>query len=135
MKEFFQKVYVERSSSNLKKAKDNLGSNDIDSEKIAPISPDAKSCCNSFRSRVCRSAHRRYLHQVSFLVVVGASVSPSWSLAQFKGPGANGNLASIARTRTHLLTLALGPRTGNPIVSEEQNRVIINQNLIALRPQ
>ena len=71
-------------------------------------------------------------HQVQFIVTYGANVSPNWSLAAFKGPGAAGNLASTNGTRTHLLTISLGPRNGNQKVSPEQDRSIQNLNILSL---
>jgi len=74
-------------------------------------------------------------HQVTFIVTYGANIAPNWSLAAFKGPGVNGNLASASGTRTHLLTMSIGPRTGNPKTNEEQARSIQNLNILSTRPQ
>jgi hypothetical protein len=52
---------------------------------------------------------------------VPSSIAPNWSLAAFKGPGANGNLASASGTQTHLLTISIGPRSGSEKVSAEQD--------------
>ena len=73
------------------------------------------------------------LHSVQFIVTYGASVAPNWNLALFKGPAATGNLASASGVRTHLLNIAVGPRTGGD-KSQEQNRLIANQNILLTRP-
>jgi hypothetical protein len=74
-------------------------------------------------------------HSVNFMVTYGASIAPNWSLASFKGPGANGNLANANRTRTHLLTISMGPRNGGEKATAEQVRNIQNLNILSLRPQ
>jgi hypothetical protein len=73
-------------------------------------------------------------HQVQFIVTYGANVTPNWSFATLKGPAPGAaSLAGVIGTRTHLLTIALGPRSA---VSEsvEQNRVIQNQTILLTRP-
>jgi hypothetical protein len=63
------------------------------------------------------------LHSVQFVVTYGASLSPSWTLLQWKGPSpAGGSTGSATGQRTHLLNIALGP-----VGSGEQNRLIQNQ--------
>jgi hypothetical protein len=48
-------------------------------------------------------------HQVQFLIVEGASASPSWTLVNFKGPGpATGSLFSVTKTKTHTLNIVMG---------------------------
>jgi hypothetical protein len=70
------------------------------------------------------------LHSVNFVVSYGAGVSPSWSLLQWKGPGAGGTpLLSASGQRTHTLNLALGPRTGNPAISTDALRLITDQTI------
>jgi hypothetical protein len=57
-------------------------------------------------------------HSVQFVVVYGVGASPSWSLLQWKGPAANGPLASLGGGRTHILNLAMGS------ASEERSRAL-----------
>jgi hypothetical protein len=65
-------------------------------------------------------------HSVQFVVAIGGSVTPSWTLVQWKGPGITAPGASGVMNRTHLLQLAFGqPGSG------DQNR-IINNNTIFL---
>jgi hypothetical protein len=59
---------------------------------------------------------------LNFIVTVGASVSPSWSLVRWKGPSNGGTLASLTGVRTHSLNVAMGPVTG----TEEVSRVLTN---------
>jgi hypothetical protein len=66
------------------------------------------------------------LHSVQFVLSYGVSVSPNWTLLQFKGPSPTGaSTGSAAGQRTHVLNIALGP-TGN---NAEQNRLIQNQSV------
>ena len=49
-------------------------------------------------------------HQVQFIIVFNASVSPSWTLLHFKGPTpGSGSGASATGTLTHTLNIAMGP--------------------------
>jgi len=60
---------------------------------------------------------------LNFVVTVGASASPNWSLVRFKGPsGGGGTLASLMGVRTHSLNIAMGPVTATTEVS----RVLTN---------
>jgi hypothetical protein len=59
---------------------------------------------------------------LNFVVTVGASASPNWSLARWKGPSNSGTLASLMGVRTHSLNIAMGPVTG----TTEVNRVLDN---------
>lgn len=52
------------------------------------------------------------LHSVQFVLAYGASVMPSWTMIQWKGPALNGPAASGQGQRTHILQLALGPPHG-----------------------
>ncbi len=63
-------------------------------------------------------------HSLNFIVTVGASLSPSWTLLHWKGPANVGNLAGYSGIRTHTLAIALGSPAagGNP----EANRVLNN---------
>ncbi len=66
------------------------------------------------------------LHSVQFVLTYGVSVSPNWTLLQFKGPSPTGaSTGAVAGQRTHVLNIALGP-TGN---NAEQNRLIQNQSV------
>jgi hypothetical protein len=65
------------------------------------------------------------LHSVDFVLTYGASISPNWTLLQFKGPSPTGaSTGSAGGQRTHVLNIALGP-VGN----QEQNRLIQNQSV------
>ncbi len=68
-------------------------------------------------------------HSLTFVVAYGMGISPSWSLLQWKGPGAGTgtSLLSATGTRTHILNLALAPRTGSPAISTDAMRLIQNQ--------
>jgi hypothetical protein len=70
-------------------------------------------------------------HSVQFVVSYGASVSPSWNLMHFKGPG--GNLAAVNGVRTHTLNIALGPR-GDTTVSQEAVRALNTLTIQQSRP-
>jgi hypothetical protein len=49
-------------------------------------------------------------HQVQFIIVFNASISPSWTLLHFKGPSpGTGSGASATGTLTHTLNIAMGP--------------------------
>jgi hypothetical protein len=49
-------------------------------------------------------------HQAQFIIITSASASPSWTLVNFKGPGAGSqSLASFQKTRTHGLNIVIGP--------------------------
>jgi hypothetical protein len=74
-------------------------------------------------------------HQVQFIVVASASVTPNWSLVHFKGPSANGSFASVNETRTHTLNIALGAPGTSVNASGEQLRQLTNLHLDALRLQ
>jgi hypothetical protein len=63
-------------------------------------------------------------HSLNFIVAVGGSVSPNWTLLQWKGPANLGSLASLSAIRTHTLSVALGsPAAGG---NSEANRVLNN---------
>lgn len=59
------------------------------------------------------------LHSVEFVVAFGGSVSPTWTLLLWKGPGSLPGL-SAQGVRTNSLNIALGP-------AAEQTRLITNQ--------
>ena len=59
------------------------------------------------------------LHSVQFIVTVGASVAPTWSLLEWKGPSVTGPMAAASGVRTNTLNIALG-------APSEQNRLIQN---------
>ena len=59
------------------------------------------------------------LHSVEFVVAYGGSVSPTWTLLLWKGPGSLPGL-SAQGVRTNSLNIALGP-------AAEQTRLITNQ--------
>jgi hypothetical protein len=56
-------------------------------------------------------------HQVQFLITYTGSISPSWTLVNFKGPSpAMGTGFSATKTLTHTLNIAMGP-PGSPDVA------------------
>jgi hypothetical protein len=59
---------------------------------------------------------------MNFVVTVGASTSPNWSFARWKGPSNSGTLASVTGIRTHSLNIAMGPVNG----TTEVGRVLDN---------
>jgi hypothetical protein len=61
-------------------------------------------------------------HSVQFIVTYGGSVTPNWSLIQWKGPGITIPGAALSGVRTNILNIALGP-------TDEQNRLLLNQTL------
>jgi hypothetical protein len=70
------------------------------------------------------------LHSVNFVVSYGAGISPSWSLLQWKGPGAgNTPLLSASGQRTHTLNITLGPKSGEPAISQNALRLITDQTI------
>ena len=74
------------------------------------------------------------LHSVQFVVSYGASITPSWTLISWKGPGLNAPAASAQGARTHLLQIALGPRNPSSKSTQEQQRLINNAILLSVRP-
>ncbi len=74
-------------------------------------------------------------HQVQFIVVATGNVTPSWTLVNFKGPGASGSFASLTDTRTHTLNIAMGAPAGAVNASPEQERMLNNLHLDTLRLQ
>lgn len=46
-------------------------------------------------------------HQVQFIVGLSGGVSPSFTLAKFRGPAQSGSLASASRVRTHTLAIVM----------------------------
>ncbi|OKO83267.1 hypothetical protein [Bradyrhizobium sp. NAS96.2] len=74
------------------------------------------------------------LHSVQFVLAYGASVTPSWTMIQWKGPALNGPAASGQGQRTHILQLALGPRTVSDKITAEQARLIQNATVLLSRP-
>jgi hypothetical protein len=74
------------------------------------------------------------LHSVQFVVSYGGSITPSWTLINWKGPGLNAPAASAQGVRTNILNLALGPRSGATKSTPEQTRLINNAILLLTRP-
>jgi hypothetical protein len=49
-------------------------------------------------------------HQVQFIIVYTGSLTPSWTLVNFKGPSpSSGTGLSATKTLTHTLNIAIGP--------------------------
>ncbi|WP_156162698.1 hypothetical protein [Bradyrhizobium sp. LTSP857] len=74
------------------------------------------------------------LHSIQFVVAFGGTVTPSWTLINWKGPGLNAPAASAQGVRTNILNLALGPRSGATKSTPEQTRLINNAILLLTRP-
>lgn len=74
------------------------------------------------------------LHSVQFVVAFGGTITPSWTLINWKGPGLNAPAASAQGVRTNILNLALGPRSGATKSTPEQTRLINNAILLLTRP-
>ena len=78
-------------------------------------------------------------HSLQFVVAYGVNISPSWLLLQWKGPGQSGNLFSATNTRTHSLSIAIGPRETNSAAttgtaaSPDALRLINNNVIRSLR--
>jgi len=75
------------------------------------------------------------LHSVTFVVNYGASVTPSWTLLQWKGPGQIPNLLSASGLRTHLLVISIAPRTGAPAIGPDAFRLIELQAIRSINQQ
>jgi hypothetical protein len=71
-------------------------------------------------------------HSVNFVIAVSGNATPNWTLVNFKGPGANGNLISGTYTVTHTLAIAMGA-PGGQIASGEQLRQLNNLVIQQLR--
>jgi hypothetical protein len=74
-------------------------------------------------------------HQVQFVVMSSANVTPNWSLVSFKGPANAGPLAAASRMSTHTLIIALGAPAvpGSVKAGDEQIRQLNNLHLDSLR--
>jgi len=70
---------------------------------------------------------------VQFVVNYGGNVTPTWTLAAFRGP--NAPLLSGSGTRTHMLNISLGPtvpgtfNTPNAAVTQNQQNLLLNNLL------
>jgi hypothetical protein len=68
---------------------------------------------------------------VQFILVYGGNVTPTWTFVRFKGP--NSPLFSATGTRTHTLSLTLGPinpETNAPNADVKQNQFYLQLNNI-----
>jgi hypothetical protein len=63
-----------------------------------------------------------------FIVAINGNATPSWTLVNFKGPGANGNLLAGSQTVTHTLNIVMGSPAA---LVTEQNRQL--NNLVILQ--
>jgi hypothetical protein len=61
---------------------------------------------------------------MNFVVTVGLSTTPNWSLLHWKGPANGSSLASISGIRTHTLNIAMGAPTASGVT--EVQRVLDN---------
>jgi hypothetical protein len=108
---------------------------DIDNAKAAGQSAEAaKTAANAIWKSIPQDSPIDSLgHQVQFIVVSTVNATPSWSLVNFKGPGASGSFAALTDTRTHTLNIALGAPAGAVNASAEQERMLQNLKLDTLR--
>jgi hypothetical protein len=67
-------------------------------------------------------------HSVQFVVALSGNLTPSWTLVNFKGPGASGNLLAGSYTTTHTLAISMGSPSALP---SEQSRQL--QNLVIIQ--
>jgi hypothetical protein len=74
-------------------------------------------------------------HSLTFVLNYNASITPSWSLIQWKGPGQTGNFFSAGGVRTHGLVIALSAPNGNSSFTEEQSRLIQLQAIRSIAGQ
>jgi hypothetical protein len=74
-------------------------------------------------------------HTAKFVVTLGGSVTPNWTLTMFKGPGLAAPFAGASRIRTNQLDVVLGMPAvaGGRELSVEQNRQLFNIQLENLR--
>lgn len=74
-------------------------------------------------------------HTAKFVVTLGASVTPNWTLVKFKGPGLAAPFAAASRTRTNQLDVVLGMPAvaGGKELSAEQSRQLFDIQLDSLR--
>jgi hypothetical protein len=70
---------------------------------------------------------------MNFVVTLGASTSPNWSFARWKGPSNGGTLASVTGIRTHSLNIAMGPVTGTTEVSRVLDNAATRQAIQGLQ--
>jgi hypothetical protein len=74
-------------------------------------------------------------HTAKFVVTLGGSVTPNWTLVKFKGPGLAAPFAGASRTRTNQLDVVLGMPAvaGGKELSAEQSRQLFDIQLDSLR--
>ena len=109
------------------------------SKQLAKIAAEAKMTADALPDKIDPPIDF-VLHSLTFVVTYGGGISPSWSLLQWKGPGATGSLLSATGTRTHTLNLALAPRAtasqqaaGGSGINSDALRLINNQAIQSLR--
>ena len=75
------------------------------------------------------------VHTVKFVVTMGASATPNFSLVRFKGPGLTAPFLNASQIRTNQLDVVLGMPAvaGGKALSDEQNRQLFNIQLDQLR--
>jgi hypothetical protein len=92
-------------------------------EKMKTATKDANAAQTKFPSNPPIDS---IAHQVSFVVTLAASITPSWTLVRFKGPGAgtSSTFAAASRAFTHTLNISMGSpsNSGMANVSAEQIR-------------
>ncbi|MEH2546003.1 hypothetical protein V1283_002648 [Bradyrhizobium sp. AZCC 2262] len=74
-------------------------------------------------------------HTAKFVVTLGGSVTPNWTLVKFKGPGLTAPFAAASRVRTNQLDVVLGMPAvaGGKELSDEQRRQLFDIQLDSLR--
>jgi hypothetical protein len=95
--------------------------------KLAALNSDAASQNSALAAKLANPDPPidSITHSLQFIVTVGGSISPNWTLVHWKGPTTTGNLASLTGIRTHAINIALGSPTGGGL--NEVNRVLGNQ--------
>jgi hypothetical protein len=76
-------------------------------------------------------------HQVQFLVAWNASLNPTWSLVNVKGPSpASGSLFSGTQTNTHTLTIVLGPPSSPAVTTQRTSlaNAAMFSNFLSIQP-
>jgi hypothetical protein len=137
--------------------KENLGLTDVEIDEIVKlidvIRGDQKKS-NGNKSAVDGPLNA-ITHQVSFIVVMSLSATPTWSLMRFKGPGGassipgapastgttapatgtSGSFASVSQTDIHQLTITLGKGVYAQRQQEEHATAsLIGIGINAIRP-
>jgi hypothetical protein len=126
------------------KKEDQLKGDDLDLLKKIPTSAKdasdivtkAKAMATSAWDLLPRDAPIDSItHTAKFVVTLGGSLTPNWTLVKFKGPGLSAPFAAASRTRTNQLDVVLGMPAvaGGKDLSAEQSRQLFDIQLDSLR--